>query len=449
MTLPYVSQLTKKSGEREYISSAGSQIHIILSFVDMPELGAIYLGTCMQFSFSVYREKTPVFNMGENVIDGFQINKKYVAGSMVNALLGKDEIAEFINQYSKRAKSIDMQKYQELATYSAYKAKTESQQIKKFHTFMKDDLTQFNVDVLFTSEYTDDVSRITLYGCNFINNGQVMSVHDMISEYTMQFVAKDMRELHDLNDPVESQFDNQEQARYETTTRLLDGFKEFEEVIDNSIPDFGQIKIPSTESLNISPGGKFSTAPNGQNVSGQKPIVIPDRPGLQAGEKFEERIKQHEGTIAAQSNNRVKRQDGTWGPSFVDGKFVPYYDSKGNLTVGYGHLITNVNDARPISPQEADARFDRDLQSAKESTAKIMIDHNIPKQPSASAKALTEMVFQMGEGGTREFKDALDAARLGKYETMAQAMLDSQWAKQDSPTRAQELANEVRKLGGG
>jgi hypothetical protein len=57
---------------------------------------------------------------------------------MVNALLGKDEIAEFINQYSKRAKSIDMQ---ELATYSAYKAKTESQQIKKFHTFMKDDLT--------------------------------------------------------------------------------------------------------------------------------------------------------------------------------------------------------------------------------------------------------------------------------------------------------------------
>jgi glutamate formiminotransferase len=89
------------------------------------------------------------------------------------------------------------------------------------------------------------------------------------------------------------------------------------------------------------------------------------------------------------------------------------------------------------------------LQSAKESTAKIMIDHNIPKQPSASAKALTEMVFQMGEGGTREFKDALDAARLGKYETMAQTMLDSKWAKQDSPTRAQELANEVRKLGGG
>jgi rubrerythrin len=201
------------------------------------------------------------------------MNKKYVAGTMVNALLGKDEIAEFINQYSKYAKQADFQKYQELATYSAYKAKTESQQVKKFHTFMKDDLTAFNVDVLFTSEYTDDVSRITLYGCNFINNGQVMSVHDMISEYTMSFVAKDMRELHDLNDAVTSSFDNQEAARYETATRLLDGFKEFEEVIDNSIPDFGQIRIPSTESLNMSPGGKFSVAGNDQKIGGQKPIV--------------------------------------------------------------------------------------------------------------------------------------------------------------------------------
>lgn len=387
--------------------------------------------------------------MGENIIDGFQINKKYVAGTMVNALLGKDEIAEFINQYQKFAKGADLQKYQELSTYSAYKAKTEQQQIKKFHTFMKDDLTSFNVDVLFTSEYTNDVSRITLYGCNFINNGQVMSVHDMISEYTMSFVARDMRELHDLNDQVQQQFNNQQQSRYETTTRLLDGFKEFEEVIDNSIPDFGQIKIPSTESLNMSPGGKFSVAGDSQKVGSQKPIVVKDYPELQPGDRFEERIKEHEGTMVAQANNRVKRADGTYGPSFENGNFLPYYDSKGNLTIGYGHLIKDTADVKPMQPQEADARFDRDLYTAKEGTARIMINNKIPQQPPASAKALTEMVFQMGEGGVGEFKDALDAARLGKYESMAEAMLDSKWAREDSPNRAQELANEVRKLGGG
>lgn len=387
--------------------------------------------------------------MGENVIDGFQINKKYVAGTMVNALLGKDEIAEFINQYSKFAKDSGLNKYQDLATYSAYKAKTESQQIKKFHTFMKDDLTSFNVDVLFTQEYTDDVSRITLYGCNFINNGQVMSVHDMISEYTMSFVARDMRELHDLSDQVQSSFDNQEQSRYETTTRLLDKFKEFEEIIDNSIPDFGQIKIPSTESLNMTPGGKFSIAPNGQKVSGQKPVIVPDRPGMTSGDKLEERIKRHEGQMAAQANNRVRRADGTYGPSFEDGKFLPYYDSKGKLTVGYGHLITSTADARPMTPSEADAKFFSDFDNAQAGAQRIASDYGLREQPAAATKALVEMVFQMGEGGTRGFTDALNAARLGKYETMSQALLDQKWAKQDSPNRAQEIANEVRKLGGG
>jgi hypothetical protein len=33
---------------------------------------------------------------------------------MVNAVLGKDEIAEFINQYSNLLKTVDMQNYQEL-----------------------------------------------------------------------------------------------------------------------------------------------------------------------------------------------------------------------------------------------------------------------------------------------------------------------------------------------
>ena len=384
--------------------------------------------------------------MGENVIDGFQINKKYVAGSMVNALLGKDEIAEFINQYSKYAKSVDLQKYQELATYSAYKAKTESQQIKKFHTFMKDDLTQFNVDVLFTQEYTSDVSRITLYGCNFINNGQVMSVHDMISEYTMSFVAKDMRELHDLSDSVQQQFDNQQAARYETTTKLLDGFKEFEEVIDNSIPDFGQIKIPSTESLNMSPGGKFSTGGNSQNIGGQKPIVNKEYSGKYDEDLSSNRIKNNEGSKYAQMNNRVKRADGTYGPSFVNGKFLPYYDQKGNLTVGYGHLVTDVNNVRPLSDSEADAQFERDHGSAKEGANRIMKDYGIGNAPGPVKDVLSEMTFQMGEGGVREFDGALNAAKLGDYDKMVEEMLDSQWAKQDSPGRAQQLANKIRAM---
>lgn len=439
MTIPYVTKVTNSTGERKYISSGGSSIHVVVSFVDMPELGALYLGTCISISYSVYREKSPVFNLGENVIDGFSINKKYVAGSFVNAVLGKDELAEFINQYSKYAKQVDLQNFQELATYTAYKNKTESDQVKKFHTFMKDDLTSFNVDIIFTSEYTDDASVITLYGCNFMNNGQVMSIHDLVSEYTLSFVAKDIREMHSLNDPITSSYNNQEAARYTTTTSLLSGFKEFEEIIDNSIPDFGQIKIPSTESLNVSPSGKKLSTNNDTG-----PIVRGDYSQQYDEDVLTSRIKNNEGQKYYQMHNRVRRADGSYGPSYENGKFLPYYDSKGNLTVGYGHLITDQANARPMSDQEANGLFGRDYNTAKGSANKIMNDHSIQDAPGPVKEVLTEMQFQMGEGNVREFEAALAAAKLGDYDKMAQEMLDSQWAKQDSPNRAQQLANMIK-----
>jgi GH24 family phage-related lysozyme (muramidase) len=123
-------------------------------------------------------------------------------------------------------------------------------------------------------------------------------------------------------------------------------------------------------------------------------------------------------------NNRVKRQDGTWGPSYVDGKFLPYYDSKGNLTVGYGHLITDVNDARPFSDSEADSYFNKDHNTAKAGADKIMKDYGIVNAPGPVKDVLSEMTFQMGEGNVREFQGALNAAKLGDYDKMVEEMLD-------------------------
>ena len=440
MTLPYVTQLTKQTGERGYISSGGSSIHVVLTFQDMPELGAIYLGTCISFSYSVYREKTPVFNLGENVIDGFQINKKYVAGSMVNAVLGKDEIAEFINQYSNLLKTVDMQNYQELQTYTEYKNKTEQQAVKKFHTFMKDDLTSFNVDLIFTQEYTDEASRVTIYGCNFINNGQVLSIHDLIQEYTLSFVAKDIREMHDLNAPIASSYNNEHAPRYKTATSLLAGFQDIEEVIDNQIPDFGQIKIPDAENLSISPSGKLAVN------NGHGPIVKGDYNTNFDEDQAKSRIKNNEGSVGYQSKNNVRRQDGTMGPSYENGKFIPYYDQKGNLTVGYGHLITDVNNARPLTDSEAEAQFNRDYTSAQYDASKIMKDYNLDNAPGQVKDVLNEMTFQMGEGGVREFEAALNAAKLGDYDKMAREMLDSKWAREDSPNRANALANKIKTI---
>ena len=52
----------------------------------------------------------------------------------------------------------------------------------------------------------------------------------------------------------------------------------------------------------------------------------------------------------------------------------------------------------------------------------------------------------MGEGGVREFDDTLNTAKLGDYDKMATEMLDSKWAREDSPNRANALANEIKTI---
>ena len=114
------------------------------------------------------------------------------SGSMVNIMFSKDELSEFIDKYnlSEQLKNTDIADF-------AKKQKTD-QSLKEMHTFMKDDLTSFNIHCIFTSEYSSAARKITIYAANFINNGQVMSIDDIITESTISFVAKDLKEQHSL-----------------------------------------------------------------------------------------------------------------------------------------------------------------------------------------------------------------------------------------------------------
>lgn len=56
---------------------------------------------------------------------------------------------------------------------------------------------------------------------------------------------------------------------------------------------------------------------------------------------------------------------------------------------------------------------------------------------------LLNMAFQMGLHGLREFRQFLTALEAGDYQNAAAAMLDSKWAKHDSPARAQRLAEQI------
>lgn len=179
-------------------SLGGSNIHIVFELPDSYDLGGpafILMNSIVSLSYSVYRAKKTVFNLGETVLDGFSLGQKYVAGSIVKNVFFQDEMNDLLNSYVKKlggAKSKNQDDNAKVVIQpNSATAGQSTNHLKQIHSIMKDDLTPFNIHAIYSSEYSDKYIVDIIYGANIINNGQVMSVGDLITETTFSFVARD------------------------------------------------------------------------------------------------------------------------------------------------------------------------------------------------------------------------------------------------------------------
>ena len=134
-------------------------------------------------------------------------------------------------------------------------------------------------------------------------------------------------------------------------------------------------------------------------------------------EVLKKRIREHEGFIAK-----------------------PYLDSLGKATIGYGHLITeedNFEEGKEYSKDELLKLFDKDFAKA-EMGADQLVGH-IQELHIEAKNRVTEMVFQLGTQGVRNFKNMISALEARDYQRASAEMLDSRWNAQ-TPNRCQSLA---------
>lgn len=123
-----------------------------------------------------------------------------------------------------------------------------------------------------------------------------------------------------------------------------------------------------------------------------------------------------------------------------------YEDTLGHLTVGVGHKVLpsdNLQLGDVISAYRSKTLFLADLKIAIEG-ARILLDKI--SAPPTVARVVTNMVFQMGLQGVRWFRLFWAALRVQDYLLASREMLDSKWAREDSPLRAHRLAREIRLL---
>ena len=111
---------------------------------------------------------------------------------------------------------------------------------------------------------------------------------------------------------------------------------------------------------------------------------------------------------------------------------IPYRCTSGKLSIGYG---TNIQDG--ITRDEA-------LLLLRHRLGKVVaaLESRLPfwlKLTDDRRRVLANMGYQLGVAGLMGFRRMLAALERGDYDTAGKEMMDSKWARSDSPARAQRL----------
>ena len=124
-----------------------------------------------------------------------------------------------------------------------------------------------------------------------------------------------------------------------------------------------------------------------------------------------------------------------------------YRCSLGALTIGWGHNCDAVpvqGVSKPgdvISRGTAEVLLDNDVKMVAKELDRLIPwwrGLDMPRQG-----VLLNMGFQMGVSGLMGFRKALARLEAGDWQEAARQMLDSKWAKKQTPSRAAELATQV------
>lgn len=141
------------------------------------------MGSLQTITYSVYDRMDPIHSLGNVNAKDYVHTHRYIAGSMVFAVFDQHWAKEFIEKYCKSAGIAESEK------------------------ILTDEIPPMNITISMGNEYGSS-SRTALYGVRLFNEGMTMSVNDIYTEHTYQFVALNIDYLENVQLPSESRNPN-------------------------------------------------------------------------------------------------------------------------------------------------------------------------------------------------------------------------------------------------
>lgn len=139
-------------------------------------------GEIQTLSYSIYRPTTPVYTLGRINPKGFVRGQRTIAGSLIFTVFDRHVLKDVIDAYNFSTDPNDPN--------NIYKF-TESEITEMKKNMKTDEMPPFDINITFLNEY-GNAAALNIYGVHILTEGQTMSIEDMITENTMQYVAMDI-----------------------------------------------------------------------------------------------------------------------------------------------------------------------------------------------------------------------------------------------------------------
>jgi hypothetical protein len=130
----------------------------------------IELGDLQTVSYSIHRENTPIRTLGHSNVRGFVKGSRTIAGSLIFTVF---------HEYA----------FYKIKQYKRYLADS-----KGFFAPLADMLPPFDIVFTFFNEY-GVASKMKIFGVTIVDEGQTMSIDDLITEQTYTYMARGIQPM--------------------------------------------------------------------------------------------------------------------------------------------------------------------------------------------------------------------------------------------------------------
>ena len=251
------------------------------------------MGSLQTITYSVYDRMEPIHSLGNVNAKDYVHTHRYIAGSMVFAVFDQHWAKEFIEKYCKSAGIAESEK------------------------ILTDEIPPMNITISMGNEYGSS-SRTALYGVRLFNEGMTMSVNDIYTEHTYQFVALNIDYLENVQLPSESRNpnfdlstlapkeieDKKPQQTNESTDKKDEDSDNDKKDEDNNTEEDNRIKINGLSSDDYINNAMESLSKNGKKVTLSK---IQNKALDDVTKDYKKELK----TIEAEYKEKIKKGEAT------------------------------------------------------------------------------------------------------------------------------------------